>query len=470
MKSATLITSNRPRRRLTWAFTIVGCCALLLRWGWVHYKWHLDELEYQEAIEEADRLDPGWRLGDLEAARPVIPDAENSALQVLAAHQLMPKNWLPPPQDSTECLEYTIDEFSPQQSLNEKQSRELGDELEKASAAVAAARRLAEMPRGRYKLVWSNDAILTLLPHLHAVREVSRLLWLDAVRLVQQGDVDGALTSCRAILNTGRSIGDEPAMISQLKRLDCQDLFLKSLERALAHGQPSKATLQPILELMLDETRQPLLLIAARGERAIWDQFLEVLKAGEFDRASYSWIKTRRSFEVDDMLDKKRAHASHGAWLKFWTEYVNIRKLPLEEQLNHNQLHTIPAEDFPTVFEGMCGGGDPIYEKLPLAYGRRLALMRSAITALAVERYRLSHGRWPERLEDLVRSYLSNIPCDPFDGQPLRYRHLADGVVIYSVGLDRIDDGGNIERIKFNEPGTDIGFQLWNPERRKHRE
>jgi hypothetical protein len=446
----------------------MGCGLLLLRLGWVHYKWHLDELEFQEAVEEADLLDPGWRLADLEAARAVVPDAENSAFQVLAAHELMPKNWFPPPQDSSECLEYVLDDLPPPQCLDEEQSQELSDELEKVSAAVFAARRLAEMPRGRYSVVWSNDAIFTPLPHLDAVREVSRLLWLDAVRLVQQGDIDGALTSCRALLNTGRSIGNEPAMISQLKRLDCQDLFLKSLERALAQGQPSETTLQPMLDLMLDETQQPLLLIAARGERAIWNQFFEVLKAGEFDRASYSWIRTRRSFEVDDMLDKKRAHASHGAWLKYWTEYVDIRKLPLEEQLDHHQRYTIPAaKDCPTLFEGMCGGGGSIFELLPFTYGRRLALLRSGMTAIAAERYHRAFNSWPDQLDDLVPCYLSRVPTDPLDGQPLRYKPLSDSVVIYSVGLDREDDGGHIERIKFKEPGTDIGFQLWDPECRR---
>jgi hypothetical protein len=452
---------------LLWAFTFIGCGLLLLRLGWVHYKWHLDELEFQEAVEEADRLDPGWRLADLEAARAVVPDAENSAFQVLAAHELMPKNWFPPPQDSSECLEYVLDDLPPQQGLDEKQSQELSDELDKASAAVLAARRLAELPRGRYRVVWSNDAIFMPLPHLDAVREVSRLLWLDSVRLVQQGDIDGALTSCRALLNTGRSIGDEPAIVSQVLRLQCQSVAMKSLERALAHGQASEADLEPVQRLLEDEAEQPLLLIAARGERAIWNQFLEVLKAGELDRAAQKWHLTRRSFELEDMLDKKRAHASHAACLKYLTEFVEIRKLPLEQQLDREARCSMPPlQDCSTLFEG-CWLGGSMFELLPLAYSRRLALLRSGMTAVAAERYRRAYNGWPDRLEDLVPSYLSRIPTDPFDGQPLRYKRLDNGVVIYSVGPDRIDDGGRLERNKINKPGTDIGFQLWNPERRR---
>jgi hypothetical protein len=456
------------RRRMMWGFTLLGCCALLLRLGWVHYKWHLDELEYREAIEEADRLDPGWRLEDLEAARAVIPDAENSALQVLAAHQLVPKNWFPLPDDPSKRLECFIDDLSPQEKLDDEQSQELSDELEKASAAVVAARRLVEMPRGRYTVAWTNDALLTSLPHLYSVREVSRLLWLHAVRQVEQGDTDGAFTSCQVILNTGRSIGDEPATISQLERLRCQDLALKSLERALAHGQASEAALESLQRLLQNESEQPLFLVGARGDRATMHQFLTVLKAGEFDRSAYSWLKTRRSFEVDDILDKKRAHASHGACLKYWTEYIEIGRLPLEQRLDKRPNHTMPPYgECSTLFEGCSlSFGDP-FVWLPLAFGRRLALLRSGITAVAAERYRLVNERWPDRLDELVPGYLSKIPTDPFDGQRLRYKRLSDSVVVYSVGPDRIDDGGQIERIEFKKPGTDTGFQLWDPERRQ---
>ena len=38
--------------------------------------------------------------------------------------------------------------------------------------------------------------------------------------------------------------------------------------------------------------------------------------------------------------------------------------------------------------------------------------------------------------------YLNAVPADPFDGQPLRFKRLSKGYVIYSVGSDGRDDGG----------------------------
>jgi hypothetical protein len=38
---------------------------------------------------------------------------------------------------------------------------------------------------------------------------------------------------------------------------------------------------------------------------------------------------------------------------------------------------------------------------------------------------------------------LPAVPADPFDGQPLRFKPTPDGLVLYSIGRDRKDDGGS---------------------------
>jgi hypothetical protein len=86
--------------------------------------------------------------------------------------------------------------------------------------------------------------------------------------------------------------------------------------------------------------------------------------------------------------------------------------------------------------------------------------MRDAQTAIAVERYRLANGRLPNQLRDLTPTFLPAVPADPFDGKPLRYKPLAKGYVVYSVGEDREDNGGTEKNAKGQSyvPGTDITF------------
>jgi hypothetical protein len=88
------------------------------------------------------------------------------------------------------------------------------------------------------------------------------------------------------------------------------------------------------------------------------------------------------------------------------------------------------------------------------------------VAALAVERFRLARGRWPESLADVVPEVLAAVPADPFDGQPLRYRRTAGGVVIYSIGPDGADDGGTF---RYDPPrsGPDVGCVLRDAGRRR---
>lgn len=75
-----------------------------------------------------------------------------------------------------------------------------------------------------------------------------------------------------------------------------------------------------------------------------------------------------------------------------------------------------------------------------------IAYLRTDRAAIAVERWRLAHnGRIPDSLNQLVPDFLPAVPTDPFDGKPLRYKKLAHGYVVYSIGHDFTDDGGKEE-------------------------
>ncbi|MND07355.1 hypothetical protein D3C83_292660 [compost metagenome] len=44
---------------------------------------------------------------------------------------------------------------------------------------------------------------------------------------------------------------------------------------------------------------------------------------------------------------------------------------------------------------------------------------------------------------ELVPDYVPEIPTDPYDGQPMRYRSGENYFVFYSVGRGLADDGGD---------------------------
>ena len=76
-----------------------------------------------------------------------------------------------------------------------------------------------------------------------------------------------------------------------------------------------------------------------------------------------------------------------------------------------------------------------------------------ARTAVAIERYRLTKGALPRDLATLVPDYLDQVPIDPFDGQPIRYRRTEPGYRLYSVFEDGEDhDGKGKDEIDRGDP------------------
>ena len=70
-------------------------------------------------------------------------------------------------------------------------------------------------------------------------------------------------------------------------------------------------------------------------------------------------------------------------------------------------------------------------------------MTRKAIeTCIAIRQYQMENRAYPENLEVLVGDFLQSIPNDIKVDQPLRYRKLEKGALLYSVGPSGTDNGG----------------------------
>ncbi len=71
-----------------------------------------------------------------------------------------------------------------------------------------------------------------------------------------------------------------------------------------------------------------------------------------------------------------------------------------------------------------------------------------------LERYRLAHGAYPEKLEALVPACIDELPHEVMNGEPYHYQLNADGTfLLYSVGWNLKDDGG---KLIFKQNGTNM--------------
>jgi hypothetical protein len=76
---------------------------------------------------------------------------------------------------------------------------------------------------------------------------------------------------------------------------------------------------------------------------------------------------------------------------------------------------------------------------------RRLAWLRMLRIELALRLFHIENNRFPMTLAGLVPGTLPELPMDPFSEKSFLYRPDDDDYILYSVGPNRIDDGGVLE-------------------------
>lgn len=86
------------------------------------------------------------------------------------------------------------------------------------------------------------------------------------------------------------------------------------------------------------------------------------------------------------------------------------------------------------------------YDQIFEAFRRCKARLAGTIALSAVQRYQLAHGQLPSDLTTALREAKIGEPVlDPYDGEQIRYRIIDGKAVVYSVGRDRIDQGGMVD-------------------------
>ncbi|HEY7154162.1 MAG TPA: hypothetical protein VH575_09430, partial [Gemmataceae bacterium] len=204
---------------------LIAAILIAGRMAWHHYQ---TTKKLNEALAELDRVEPGWRLKEIEAAREQIPEEENGARVVVAAAKLLPKDW-----PSQEFADRFAD-LTPEVQLAPDDFAALTKELFQLEPALKEARTLFNLSRGRHHITYRTPFISTVMNDQAESRRVKALLHYDALRHAQNGDAHQAIRACRAAFNAGRSLGDEPLSISQLIRNACIFAACHDLERILA--------------------------------------------------------------------------------------------------------------------------------------------------------------------------------------------------------------------------------------------
>lgn len=349
--------------------------------------------------------------------------------------------------------------------LTPEMQKLVAEYLSDNAESLRLLREASLMKSSRYPIDLTTG-VRTLLPHLNSVRQAARQFELESIQYTEEQQSQPAVESVVASLGFSRSLNQEPTLLSYLVHGACQGITLDNLERVLNRMPLTDEQLSKVVATIEESENQQLLTRTFAGERCCGVDAFQGLRTGKFSLEELSgslgdedalWprflVPVYRTMGLLDLDERE--------YLDIMERYVKATQLPPPENMAATHAVNDKVQEV-APWHLLSRMLLPALDRAVSKGERSEAKTRDAQTALAIERYRLANGKLPSQLSDLVPAFLPFVPGDPFDGKPLRYKTLAKGYVVYSVGDDREDNGGTERDNKGLSyvPGTDITFTV----------
>lgn len=122
---------------------------------------------------------------------------------------------------------------------------------------------------------------------------------------------------------------------------------------------------------------------------------------------------------------------------------------PLEGHVDRDQIWSAHAYGWRgrlyDIIGELSGSDNVIESSMITTRDRRLAQLRLLTVTIAINLYRQDRSELPDNLDQLVPKYLPKVIEDPFGAGPFVYRRQnKQQFILYSLGNNRIDDGGTV--------------------------
>jgi hypothetical protein len=280
--------------------------------------------------------------------------------------------------------------------------------------ANRAALRVADEARARRLANWEADyARATNLPALLEIRTLSNAIYLAARIELDENRADAAATQLATGLSLSSSLRQEPAIIAQLIRCALGLLQFEGVQRLVTQFEPSKASLEELARWLAEErTPEPahigllgeLRLVStalAQGDNGLGEGLLG--NAGSGGNAS-TWARRAIGF------GKPMIRLAFAGTMEQIGHLLEIQTGPRPRPA----LPEVPQTWSPLkrlenmVIPGLARTMDSSDQ---FSSARGLTEL-----AVALRRYRLDRGQYPDTLAALVPVYLPSVPIDPLTG------------------------------------------------------
>ena len=277
-----------------------------------------------------------------------------------------------------------------------------------------------------------EDGIGLLLKHVQDLREGARMLTLEAHVRAHRGDTIGAAESIVSCIQLARSLEKEPILVSQLVCIAIHSIAYNLVHELLPYVNVSDESLAELQIAMRSSSFRDGFHGALMGERVMG---IDAMRRPELLSESSDFPHLPfRSEDLSNYIElmTRLIDASEQSWAAARTEAQLIGQ-------DLGEILRSPVGKFRYTLTAMVM---PPNEAALMAEAGIEATCMCTDAMIAIERYRRQHGEMPDTLDAVVPEILPQMPIDPFDGNPLRYMLGENEVVIYSIGRDGVDNGG----------------------------
>jgi len=276
--------------------------------------------------------------------------------------------------------------------------------------------------------------------------------WLASVTLIElhRSNELAALTNLLALLDLAQCYEQEMTVVSQMIRVALVRMAVMATWEALQSDRWCDTDLKRLQAAWNRIQLARPLERAVQMERAIALSYFEKAKKGDTNGTSllsngldfYSPIWKIALSQQDELryltttqgfLEAMRAGASARSAAVFLSRVHSLTNQPRSVIGKYVQSYRYPMSHVT-----LLNYSRALHRWMQTETERQLV-----IAAIGLKRYYLQHRAYPEQLVLLTPEILPELPVDYMDGKPLRYRPAGGYFVLYSVGDDGIDQGGN---------------------------
>ena len=341
---------------------------------------------------------------------------------------------------------------------------------------------LAEIRAGLAKPVFNNQVDLRegmkmKLQHLAPLKSLAPWLGATSALALHEGKTQDALPPLLLQVQLPRTLAADHILISELVRIAIAAIAKESTWEALQADGWQDADLAQLQAAWQDQKFLTAMTHGLEGERVFGDVSAEMIRCSNENAISAIYGLQEMFGDADDEAAWWRKWPGGESVVRFWRHQVYCRVwrfawshqeqrrylekmqelFEIAREAEQHKSYTKAAAALDGFAEGLVNRNfyaawrfpGPEYPGMfPHAIKRamRMETERSlTLTAIALQRHFIHHGNYPAELDALIPEFLSSVPVDYMDGQPIKYRLNGDGTfALYSVGDDGRDDGGDL--------------------------